>query len=222
MIGSPGQEQFRNAIVELRNHHVAAALNPLMLLRSELVHSEDLADRGGLDDPSRDHFLQLLAAADKWRRRVTHNPDDVPLGDQIAKAIDADQSIKDDDNPFAGDTIQGGATSLYQLPWDLSGEDPNIPLNSALNLSGNGRILLAAIDQTVVAWTRLNSRDRSAFITAQDSLRIYGKYQQILAYLQTFAGDANRVDVAQVEASDEPRGPENAANRKTETSGQGT
>lgn len=216
-VGDPGKEQFRNAIIEVRNHHVAAGLQPLMLLRTEIVHSEDLADRGGLDSPSRDHFLSLLQNADKWRRRVTHNPDGQPLGDKIAKAIDATAEITDADNPFGGDDIQAGASSLYQLPWDFSGADPNIPLNGQLNMSGNGRILLGAVDMAIVTWTRLNSRDRSRFITRHDSMRVYGHYQQILAYLLTFAGDENRVDVAQIEATDEPRGPGNAPNRVTET-----
>lgn len=215
--GDPGKDQFRNAIVTLRNHHIAAGLQPLILLRSEIVHSEDLADRGGLDNPSRDHFLQLLAAADKWRRRLTHNPDGADLGTKIATAIDTGQDISAGENPFGGDDIQMGSTSLYDLPWDFAGGDPNIPLNSQLNMSGNGLILLGAVDQAIVSWTRLNSRDRSRSITAQDSLRIYGLYEQIYAYLMTFAGDANRVDVAQIEATDEPRGPANAPNRKTET-----
>lgn len=215
--GAPGLEQFRNAIVTLRNHHIAAGLQPLMLLRSEIVHSEDLADRGGLDTPSRDHFLQLLGAADRWRRRLTHNPDNLDLGTKIADAINAGKTIGDAENPFGGDDIQMGATSLYDLPWAFDGTDPNIPLNSQLAMSGNGLILLGAVDQAVVSWTRLNSRDRSRSITAQDSLRIYGLYQQIYAYLMTFGGDENRVDVAQVEADDEPRGPANAPNRKTET-----
>lgn len=216
-VGDPGQEQFRNLIPECRNHHVAAGLLPLMELRLEVTLSEDLKDRGGLDDPSRDHFLQLLAYADKWRRRVTHNPDSADLGDKIAKAIDAAAEIEDAENPFGGDDIQMGATQLYLLPWDFSGVDPNIPLNNQLEMSGNGLLLLGAIDTAIVSWTRLNSRERSRFITRFDSLRIYGLYQQILAYLQTFAGDENRVDVAQVLATDEPRGPANAPNRKTET-----
>lgn len=215
--GNPGQQQFRNLIPMCRNHHIAAGLLPLMELRLEVTLSEDLADRGGLDDPSRDHFLQLLVYADKWRRRVTHNPDKEELGDKIATAIDAKAEIEDAENPFGGDDIQMGATQLYDLPWDFSGADPNIPLNDQLEMSGNGLLLLGAIDTTIVAWSRLNSRERSRFITRHDSMRIYGLYQQILAYLQTFAGDDNRVDVAQVLATDEPRGPGNAPNRKTET-----
>lgn len=217
--GDPGKEQFRNLIPEMRNHHVAAGLKPLMLLRSEIVHSEELADRGGIDNPAQHHFKRLLIDADKWRRRLTHNPDGGDLGDKIAKAINANATIDDADNPFGGDDIQMGTNGLFQLPWDYSGDDPNVPLSSVLDMSDNGRILLGAVDITIVAWTRLNSRDRSAFITRFDSMRIYGHYQQILGYLDTFAGDENRVDVAQVAATDEPRGAANAPNRKTETAG---
>ncbi len=217
--GDPGKEQFRNLIPEMRNHHIAAGLKPLMLLRSEIVHSEELADRGGIDNPAQQHFKQLLIDADKWRRRLTHNPDAEDLGDKIAKAIDPNATIEDANNPFGGDDIQMGTNGLFELPWDFAGSDPDVPLSSILNMSDNGRILLGAVDIAIVSWTRLNSRDRSAFITRFDSMRIYGVYQQILGYLETFAGDVNRVDVAQVRATDEPRGASNAPNRKTETSG---
>lgn len=219
-IGDPGKEQFRDMIVEMRSRHVAAGIGPLMLLREETVTNDDLTDRGGMDDPSRDHFLQLLIDADKWRRRLTHNPDKEDLGDKIAKAIDTDAEIEVGENPFGGDDVQMGSAGLYQLPWAFDGTDPNIPLNSSLDMVGkNGIMLLGAIDAAIVAWTRLNSRDRTRFITSYDSLRIYGHYQQILGYLRTFAGDKNRVDVAQVRATDEPRGPGNSPNRKTETVG---
>ena len=219
-VGDPGKEQFRDAIVEMRNLHVAAGVAPLMLMREEVVGNDDLADRGGMDDPTQTHFLQLLVSADRWRRRLTHNPDNVDLGDKIAKAIDANATITDAANPFSGDDIQMPSGGLYQLPWDLSGGDQNIPLNSALVLpSTNAQILLGLLDKTIVAWTRLNSRDRTLFITQTDSMRIYGFYQQILAYLLTFGGDENRVDVAQVRATDEPRGPGNSPNRKSEAVG---
>lgn len=219
-IGDPGKEQFRNAIVEYRNHHISAASAPLMLMREELVTNDDLNDRGGMDNPTQAHFIGLLQNCDKWRRRVTHNPDSLPLGDKIAKAIDATVVMEEAENPFGGDDIQGGSVGLHQFPWALDGTDPNIPLNTSLDLSANnGKILLGAVDVAIVAWTRLNSRGRSKFITAQDSMRIYGTYQQILEYLLTFGGDENRVDVAQVRATDEPRGPENSPNRKTEEVG---
>jgi hypothetical protein len=219
-IGAPGQEQFRDAIVEMRNLHIAAGVAPLMLMREEIVTNDDLTDRGGMDDPTRDHFLQLLVNCDKWRRRLTHNPDDLPMGDKILKAVDAENMIEDAVNPFGGDDVQMASGGLFQLPWALDGGDPNIPLNSTLDMvSQNGIILLGAIDRALVAWTRLNSRDRTRFITQMDSMRIYGHYQEIFAFLVTFGGDANRVDVAQVRATDEPRGPLNSPNRKAEAVG---
>lgn len=219
-VGDPGKEQFRDAILEMRNLHVAAGVAPLMLLREELVSNDDLTDRGGMDNPTRDHFLQLLVNADRWRRRVTHNPDDMDLGDKIVKAVDANATIEDADDPFGGDDIQMPSGGLFQLPWDLSGGDQNIPLNSALDMHGiNGQILLAAVDRAIVSWTRLNSRDRTRFITQKDSMRIYGSYQELVAFLITFGGDDSRVDVVQVRATDEPRGPGNSPNRKTETVG---
>ena len=219
-IGAPGQEQFRDAIVEMRNLHIAAGVAPLMLMREEVVTNDDLTDRGGMDDPTRDHFLQLLVNCDKWRRRLTHNPDDLPLGDKILKAVNAEEVIKDAENPFGGDDVQMASGGLFQLPWALDGGDSNIPLNSTLDMvSQNGIILLGAIDRALVAWTRLNSRDRTRFITQMDSMRIYGHYQEIFAFLVTFGGDSNRVDVAQVRAADEPRGPSNSPNRKSEVVG---
>jgi len=219
-IGAPGQEQFRDAIVEMRNLHIAAGVAPLMLMREEIVTNDDLTDRGGMDDPTRDHFLQLLVNCDKWRRRLTHNPDDLPLGDKILKAVNAEEVIKDAENPFGGDDVQMASGGLFQLPWALDGSDSNIPLNSTLDMvSQNGIILLGAIDRALVAWTRLNSRDRTRFITQMDSMRIYGHYQEIFAFLVTFGGDSNRVDVAQVRAADEPRGPSNSPNRKSEVVG---
>ncbi len=219
-IGAPGQEQFRDAVVEMRNLHIAAGVAPLMLMREEVVTNDDLTDRGGMDDPTRDHFLRLLVNCDKWRRRLTHNPDDLPLGDKILKAVDAAEVIEDAEDPFGGDDVQMASGGLFQLPWALDGSDANVPLNSTLDMvSQNGIILVGAIDRAVVAWTRLNSRDRTRFVTQMDSMRIYGHYQEIFAFLVTFGGDANRVDVAQVRATDEPRGPSNSPNRKSEAVG---
>lgn len=221
-IGDPGKEQFRNIITEGRNLHIAAGLAPLMLMREELTGNDDLTDRGGMDTSTQVHLIELLVNADRWRRNLTHNPDEQNLGDKIAKAIDADATIENAKKPMGGDDIQMPSGGLFQLPWAFDGTDVNIPLNSSLDIaSGNGITLLGIIDKSIVVWSRLNSRDRTMFITQTDSMRVYGMYQQILGYLKTFGGDENRVDVAQVRASDEPRGAENAPNRKTESANSG-
>jgi len=219
-IGEPGKEQFRRAITTLRNLHIAAALSPVFTLRAELLANDELSDRGGFDNPTRDHLTNLLVHCDRWRRRVTHNPDKEDLGDKIERAIHTGNVIDIGVNPFGGDDIQNQSGGLIDLPYALDGSDPDIPLQSQLKLkSTHAIVLIGAIDKAVVAWTRLNSRDRTRFITRFDSMRIYGHYQEILGYLLSFGGDDNRVDVAQVLPSDEPLGADDSPNRKKETTG---
>ena len=218
-IGSPGVEQFRRALTTLRNLHIAAALSPVFTMRSELLANDELSDRGGFDDPTRHHLLQHLVHCDRWRRRVTHNPDALELGDKIERAIDPAAQIEIGQSPFGGDDIQNQSGGLIDLPYALDGSDPDIPVQSQLKLkSTHAIVLLGAIDRCIVAWTRVNSRDRTRFITRFDSMRIYGHYQEILGYLVSFGGDENRVDVAQVLPSDEPLGSSDSPNRRGEGS----
>lgn len=217
-IGDPGQEQFRRAIVTLRNLHIAAALAPVFTMRAELIGNDELSDRGGLDDSTVTHLKQHLLACDKWRRRVTFNPDNEPLGDKIAKAVDPNAVIDQGDKPFGGDDIQNQSGGLISLPFAIDGTDPDIKLQSQLKLkSTHAIVLLGAIDKAIVAWTRLNSRDRTRFITRFDSMRVYGHYQELLGYLEAFGGEENRVDIAQVLPSDEPLGPADSPNTRAET-----
>ena len=219
-VGSPGQEQFRRAITTMRNLHIAAALSPVFTMRAELLANDELSDRGGFDNPTRDHLIAHLINCDRWRRRITHNPDNGDLGDKIEKAIDANAKIDIGDKPFGGDDIQDQSGGLIDLPFALDGTDADIPLMSQVKLkSTHAIVLLGSIDKCIVSFTRLNSRDRTRFITRFDSMRIYGNYQEILGYLQAFGGESNRVDVAQVLPSEEPLGPNDSTNRRTETSG---
>lgn len=221
-MSNPGKEQFRRAITTFRNLHIIAALRPLMTMRTELIANDEFADRGGTDTPTQTSLKRLLIDCDKVRRHVTHNPDGEELGDKIAKAIDPSATIEVNQKPFGGDDIQNSSGGLIDLLWNLDGTDPDIPLNSQLTSKfkqSSGGILLGAIDRSISNWTRLNSRDRTRFITRFDSMRVYGGYQEILGYIEMYLGDDNRVDVNQVLPSDEPLGAGDSANMKGETSG---
>jgi len=195
-------------------------MSPLFTMRSELLANDELSDRGGFDDPTRDHLISLLVHCDRWRRRVTHNPDKEDLGTKIEDAIATDKTVVIGENPFGGDDIQNQSGGLIDLPYAIDGTDPDIPLQSQVKLkSTHAIVLLGAIDKAIVAWTRINSRDRTRFVTRFDSMRIYGHYQEILGYLSAFGGEENRVDVAQVLPSEEPLGSNDSPNRRTETSG---
>lgn len=234
-VGEPGKEQFRNAIVEFRNSHIMAALTGLMGFRSQIIGNDEFQARGGIDTTSQQSLMTHLQQCDKWRRVITYAPNRDGLEERVKKAISTSMLItgtnltgqtsgdplKVDDQPFGGDEVQGAPGQMLQLPWAIDGTDVNIPLNSALNFrSGNGFILLQAIDAAFVAWTRLESRQYSRFITIKDSMRIYGHYIQILEFLSIFAGDRNLLDYpAGVLPSEEPRGPANSPNFATERAG---
>jgi len=217
-IGTSGTEQFRDAIIEFRNLDICVGLTPLFRLREELVNNDDLKDRSGIDTVTKDHVLMHLGRCDSVRRRVTYNPEGADIGTQLAKAIDPDGVIESPEKPFAGESVQTQSGGLYQVPWDVSGGDANVPLLSQLDLRNSfARNVLLAVDRTIVLWTRLESRFRTQFVTVHDSMRIYQAYQRIFDLLSDFGGSENRVDVAQgVRASEEPRGAGNAPNRAGE------
>lgn len=218
-VGDPGKEQFRRVITEFRNLHVLAALGPLFDFRSEVVANDEFGVRGGLDETTKNHYVEHLLGCDRMRRRVTYNPEKAPLGDLIERAINSSETLVGSASPFGDDEIQEAPGGLVALPWSLDGSDPNIPLGSQLNFrSQNALVLLGAIDRAIVNWTRLESRFRTSFIYVKDSMRMYGSYVQVLEYLRAFAGDSNRVDMASgVRPTEEPLGPNDSPNRRTET-----
>jgi hypothetical protein len=220
-IGDPGKEQFRDAVVEFRNLDIAVGLDPLFRLREQLVGNDDLRDRSGIDDVTRDHILGHLKRCDDTRRRITYNPEGADIGTQLAAAIDPEGTIEGPTKPFAGETVQSSSGGIFQLPWDISGGDDNIPLRSTLDIrNGFAHLILEAVDRCIVQWTRLESRWRTQFITINDSMRMYQRYQRVYDLLMSFGGNDNRTDIAQgVRATEEPRGHENAPNRKTESAG---
>lgn len=216
-----GKEQFRRAIPEFRNLHIVASLGPLFDFRSEVVSNDEFGVRGGLDETARNHYVEHLMACDRMRRRITFNPEKARLGDLIEKSAGGKKRINGVSEPFGGDEVQEAPGGLIALPWALDGTDPDIPLSSQLNFrSQNALVLLGAVDRAIVNWTRLESRFRSTFIYVKDSLRMYGNYIQILEYLKALSGKDNRVDLAAgVRPSEEPLGPRDSPNLRSETAG---
>lgn len=217
-LGAAGAEQFRNCITSYRNRAVTIGLRPLVILAEEVVNNDEFADRGGADNVTQAHFRQLLHSADLKRRLVTYNPDTEDLGDLLIKSSDPNQKMEQQAKPFDGDSVQSGNMGITILPVAVDGSDPNLPLMSQLNMrNGVGLDIYGAICEAIVAWTRLESRNRSWLITRTDSLRVYQFYRVIDAMFTRLLGDANRVDISSPRATDEPRGPAAAANRITET-----
>lgn len=218
--GDPGKETFCDMIMKFRNRDILGAMNPLITMRQELIGDDEFQHRGGVDDPALTHFSNHLLKCDKLRRYVTHNPENLPVGIELAKAIDPDVTLVDGtDNPFPGEALQNASRGLVPVPWMFDGTDTDIPMLSQVKMSGVGVLMMGSVDMCLTMWTRLESRHRTRKITREDSYRIYAEYGQLYTFMQEFFGDENRVDIAQVLPSAEPRGPLASPNMRGETGG---
>lgn len=216
-IGAPGIESFDRAFVRIQNSHIVAGLTPLFTLRQELISSAGFRDRGGMDTKDRDHLVKHLVVADRMRRRITYNPSKEPLHDLLNKIKDTKEVIQSGDETFVGEELPQMGGGEFMIPWELDGTNPNIPrMSDFSHVQGPGKLLLMMIDRTIEAYTRLESRNRTRFLTVSDSFRMYSMFEQILQYLMAFGGDENRVDIVNPLPADEPKGVDDSPNRSAQ------
>lgn len=231
------KEQFRDLIPTFRNNHIIACMQPLILLHQQIHSNGGLEDRSGTDTAFRNLILMHLWKADRIRRNCTFNQTDPILagkdldaikkaiGLQTADASDVQKILDESTKPVGGDTLVTTTTQLIDVPWQFDGNDTSgtIRLISQLEprfKAGPGYLLFQSVNEAIVGWTNLESRFRPEFITTYDSLRMYGKYQQILTLCVQFLGEDQRVDVPEaVLGSERPAGPQSAPNILNETSG---
>lgn len=219
-IGAPFTESFERGFNRLRNLHITGAAMQMLLMRQECLGSDALSDRGGLYDADRDHFLHHLLKCDRFRRQITYNPDNTDLGTFIEEKIDPEGKIdeKSISMTFEGEEVPMQNGGWFDFPVALDGTNVNHPARSQLRIKGNfGLLLVAAIDRAIESWLRLPSYSQTYFITVQDSLRMYSHNQQIYQLLTKMGGTDNRVDIVNPLPSEEPKGPEDSANRGEDT-----
>lgn len=229
-------EQFRDMIPTFRNPHIIALLSPLVLLHQQIHSHGGLADRSGSNTAFRNLILKHTFRADQVRARITYNPANAQLAALTIPEVDAAlkeelekskalDNLSEGINPVGGDTVVATTTQLIDVPWKFDGTDKSgtIRLNSELEdrfLSGPGYIIFSAVNETIVACTTLESRFNSAFLSAYDSTRVLGKFQQIVTMAMQFMGEGARLDVPEaVLASERPGGPTTAPNIIGESSG---
>jgi len=195
--------QFQGMITSFRNRTILVALQPCVTLLQELANNDEFQNRAGTDDSTKAHFIQLLQACDRSRRMITFNPEKV----DIKSIIDIDKKLEESQKPLMGDAVQLSSTPPVELPWRFDGTDPNIPLFDALRFrNGVGGLIYGAACDMVVAWTRLESRNRAYMITANDSLRMFTMLQSVKDLVDRLLGTNNQVDIAQPLQTDEPAG----------------
>lgn len=197
--------QFTGMITKFRNTTILLGLQPVVNLLTEIVGNDEFKNRGGTDDSTAVHMLQLIAACDKTRRIITYNPDHVDLMAVAPELIDAKQEQKESLRPINLDGIQLSSGPEIEVPHRFDGSDPNIPLFENLQFrNGVGGTLYFSASQIAVYHTRLESRTRSYMLTVKDSLRMYSYMQTFRDICDSQLGRANQVDIAQPLATDEP------------------
>jgi len=196
--------QFTGMITTFRNQSLLVGLQPCVTMLQELASNDEFQNRAGVDDSTKRHFIQLIQACDKNRRMITYNPDQA----DIKAIIDIGRKLEDNMvKPLTADTIQLSSTPMIEVPWQFDGSDPNIPLFDALRFrNGVGGLLYGAACNMVVAYTRIESRNRASMITVNDSLRVYSLMQSFKDLCDRLLGEANQVDVSQPLQTDEPAG----------------
>lgn len=197
--------QFTGMITQFRNYTIHLGLQPVVTLIHETAGNDEFRSRVGTDDSTKQHFIQLIAACDKSRRLITWNPDNKDLRSVAPGIIDPNKSQTESLRPINLDGIQMSSTPEIELPWRFDGTDPNIPLASTLRFrNGIGGMIYMAACAIAVAYTRLESRNRSHMITVNDSLRMYSMMQTFRDLCDRLLGEDNQIDVAQPLATDEP------------------
>lgn len=195
--------QFQGMITTFRNRTILIAMQPVVTLLQELASNDEFQNRAGTDDTTKRHIIQLLKACDKARRMITFNPEGV----DIKSVVDIDKELGASERPLFSDTIQLGSTPPVEIPWKFDGTDPNIPLLDQLRFrNGVGGLIYGAACEIAVAWTRLESRNRSQMITVNDSVRMFSLLQSVKDMCDRLLGENNQIDIAQPLATDEPAG----------------
>jgi hypothetical protein len=77
--GNPGQQQFADAQVKLRNIALQAYIGGLLFFREEYLGDDSLQTRNGFDDVTLAHFKELLFDVDETRRLITDVDTDTQL-----------------------------------------------------------------------------------------------------------------------------------------------
>lgn len=110
------------------------------------------------------------------------------------------------------------AAPLRSLRWALDGSDPNIPLNSQINIRNPlATVILGMIDKAITDATRCEDRFLTNYITPETAVLLYGSLQDLWTGISQYGGSANRVTIVQgTMPNEEPQGPGAAINSAKE------
>lgn len=216
----PGRDTFEDAVTRFRNRSIHTYVGHCLLVRGQILQGGEFGMQSGWDSATNEFIMEHLLRLDLLRRKITHNPQKVDLKTLEERARALNIRLPDEMNEFAplGDEVARPSGREFDLPYQLDGTDPNIPLLGTVDLRNvDARMLVTALDQHIVEATRLDSRFATYRITPRESLMLYASLAEMWDMCVSFGGDASRLPIPHgVRPSEEPRGAVASANRETD------
>ena len=218
-----GADTFQDAITRFRNRSIHTYVGHALLFRGQIIQDGEFGVQSGWDTATNDFIKEHLVRLDYLRRKITHNPENTDIKTLEERARDLKVSLTDEvtkgENTL-GEEVSRPAGREFDLPYQLDGSDPNIPLLNTVNLRNvDARMFVTALDQHIVEATRLDSRYATYRITPRESLMLYSSLVELYDIADSFGGDDNRVPVPHgVRPSEEPQGVLSSPNRESSTS----
>lgn len=211
-------DTFQDAITRFRNRSIHTYVGHCLLFRGQILQSAEFGTQSGWDTATNDFLKEHLLRLDYLRRKITHNPQKVDIKTLEERARDLKITLPEElnDKSPLGDEVARPAGREFDLPYQLDGSDPNIPLLHTVDLRNvDARMFVTALDQHIVEATRLDSRYATYRITPRESLMLYSSLAEIYDMCESFGGDGNRMAVPNgVRPTEEPRGAEASPNRE--------
>ena len=214
-----GADTFQDAITRFRNRSIHTYVGHAIMFRGQILQDGEFGVQSGWDTATNDFMKEHLAHLDYLRRKVTHNPREVDIKSLEERARSLSVSLEDENDAqsASGEEVARPVGREFDLPYQLDGSDPNIPLLSTVSLRNvDARMFVTALDQHIVEATRLDSRFATYRITPRESLMLYSSLSELFDMCVSFGGDERRLAIPHgVRPSEEPQGVGASPNRES-------
>ena len=131
---------------------------------------------------------------------ITYNPDAQTQEELEAQAADTTRSLADDYNvrALASDNVLMPVSRSYDIVWDLSGNDLDIPQMTPANCPNDAaRTFVTGLDKLFTEATRLDSRHQSQTITKYESVMLRSLLNELFTITMRKGGEENKSDIPQ-------------------------
>lgn len=191
---------FTGANTKFANKGIHAMLSEVIKFRKQLVVRPEFKSQSGWTNALNAYMVEELEKLSDTLEHITYNPDPTKTKDQLeAEAADTTRTLAQDHNAqaLASDNVLGPPAREWPLPWDLSGNDVDIPQVDPKSMPNDwARSFVVYLDEMFVQLTQLDSRFQPVTITKFDSALIRNTYlAPLFSLCQRKGGEVNKSDI---------------------------